>query len=58
MITRGVMPSACPAVTWPLSTPSTPDRKTSAMNVASLAASASAAAVSGLSVSPMCGSAS
>ena len=56
--TRGVIPSACPAITCPGSTPSTPLRRISAMNGASLAAIASDAAVIAPSVKPRCGSAS
>ena len=56
--TRGVIPSACPAITWPGLTPRTPLRRISAMNGASFAAIASDAAVTAPSVSPICGRAS
>ena len=55
--TRGVMPSACPASTWPRSTPSTPERNISAMKVASLNASATPAASSPGILMPTCGNA-
>ncbi len=55
---RGVMPSAWPAVTCPRSTPSTPARSISAMNGASLQASARPAASTAGSLMPICGSAS
>ncbi len=54
----GVIPSACPASTWPRSMPSTPARSISAMKGASLAASARPAAPIALSLRPICGSAS
>ena len=56
--TPGVMPSACPARICPRSTPSTPARSISAMNGASLQASARPAAMIAGSLMPMCGSAS
>ena len=56
--TDGVMPSACPAETCPRSTPSTPERSISAMNGASLQASARPAAMIAGSLMPICGSAS
>ena len=56
--TVGVMPRAWPAATCPRSTPSTPERRISAMNGPSFAASARPAAPNALSLSPMCGSAS
>ena len=56
--TAGVMPSACPAITCPRSTPSTPARRISAMKGASLADRARPAAPMALSFSPISGSAS
>ena len=56
--TAGVMPSACPADTCPRSTPSTPARSISAMNGASLQASARPAASTAGSLMPICGKAS
>ncbi len=56
--TAGVMPSACPAKICPRSTPSTPARSISAMNGASLQASARPAAMTAGSLMPIWGSAS
>ena len=54
---QGRSPTARAASVWPRSTPSTAERRISAKNVASLAASATPAAMTGLRTMPACGSA-